>query len=235
MKPADRLVVALDRSSRNEIVDLVDDLADTVGVFKIGLQAFVSGGPDLVCAIVDRGARVFLDLKLHDIPNTVARAVEEASRLRVSMLTVHAAGGSSMLRAAAEAARSSAHPPLVLAVTVLTSLDDSSLAEIGLEGPAASAVERLAGLAAAAGIGGVVASPREIATIRKRFGPALRIVTPGIRTSRDAAGDQTRTMSATEAIRSGADFIVVGRPILDSDHPQKAALQIVAEITDALS
>lgn len=235
MNPADRLIVALDRSSRKEMLALVDRLAGSVGTFKIGLQAFVAGGPDLVRAVVERNVRVFLDLKLHDIPNTVARAVEEAARLRVAMLTVHASGGPVMLRAAAEAALSASEPPLLLAVTILTSLDDSSLRAIGIADPASTAVERLAAVASANGVTGVVASPREIAALRARFGRDLRIVTPGIRSSRESAGDQARTLPAREAIRAGADYIVVGRPILDAPDPKKAAEEIVAEIRSVLS
>lgn len=230
MEPSDRLIVALDRSTRGDLLRLVGELAGVVGTFKIGLQAFVANGPELVRAIRGRGHRVFLDLKLHDIPNTVARAVAEAAQLDVSMLTVHASGGAAMMRAASEAAAGT--PLLLLGVTILTSLDDGSLGEIGFADGAESSVVRLARLARASNLGGVVASPREIAAIRAACGSDLRIVTPGIRTA-GGGDDQARTMSAREAIAAGADWIVVGRPITDHRSPREAAKEILAEVARA--
>ncbi|HVR42678.1 MAG TPA: orotidine-5'-phosphate decarboxylase [Thermoanaerobaculia bacterium] len=231
MNASDRLIVALDRSSRSEILRLVDELSGLAGVFKVGLQAFTANGPDLVREIAARGERVFLDLKLHDIPNTVRKAVEEASRLGAEMLTVHASGGEAMMRAAAEAAAGSGRPLLVLGVTVLTSLDARSIAQIGLEGSAEQAARRLASLAKGAGLGGVVASPREIAAIRREIGAGITIVTPGIRAARETAGDQSRTLPADEALRLGADYLVVGRPITESPRPREAAEAFVREMS----
>jgi orotidine-5'-phosphate decarboxylase len=227
MVPSDRLVVALDRSDRADVLRLVEALSGVAGVFKIGLQAFVANGPDLAREIASGGHRVFLDLKLHDIPNTVARSVAEAARIGVSMLTLHASGGEAMMRAAADAAKGS--PLLLLGVTVLTSLDDAALGAIGFAGTSERTVTRLAALARSSGIGGVVASPREIGAIRAACGDGVKIVTPGIR-SGGPADDQARTLSAREAIRAGADFIVVGRPITDAPDPRAAATAIVREI-----
>ena len=227
MNSSERLIVALDRSDPNEIVALADRLAGMVGYLKLGLQAFVANGPDLVREMVKRGTRVFLDLKLHDIPNTVAHAVEEASKLGVSMLTIHAAGGGAMMSAAARAAGDDL---LLLAVTILTSLDQKQLAEMGVEGGTTPAAVRLAKLAAASRVGGVVSSPLEIGAIRSECGKHLRIVTPGIRATSDAPGDQARTASAREAIAAGADYIVIGRPITSAADPAAAVQAILATL-----
>jgi len=232
MKPADRLIVALDRSSRLEILDIVDELSGLAGVFKIGLQAFIANGPSLVREISARGERVFLDLKLHDIPNTVRKSVEEAARLGVAMLTIHASGGEEMIRAASKAARSSGGSLMILGVTVLTSLDEKSLEGIGMRDGAEAAVIRLANLALESGAGGVVASPREIAAIRRACGHDLKIITPGIRTAGEAAGDQARTLSAREAVEAGADYIVVGRPIIDAPNRREAAESLIASMPE---
>lgn len=232
MKPADRLIVALDRSSRLEILDIVDELSGLAGVFKIGLQAFIANGPSLVREISARGERVFLDLKLHDIPNTVRKSVEEAARLGVAMLTIHASGGDEMIRAASDAARSSGGSLMILGVTVLTSLDEKSLEGIGMRDGAEATVIRLASLALESGAGGVVASPREIAAIRRACGHDLKIITPGIRTAGEAAGDQARTLSAREAVEAGADYIVVGRPIIDAPNRREAAESLVASMPE---
>lgn len=231
MQPSERLIVALDRSSRADVLGMVDELAGVAGVFKVGLQAFVANGPGLVESVARNGHRVFLDLKLHDIPNTVARAVTEAARLGVAMLTIHTTGGAAMMRAAAEAASSSSL--LLLGVTILTSLDDAALGEVGIPGGSEGAVVRLARLAQSSGVGGVVASPREIASIRAACGAGVRIVTPGIRAAGGSADDQARTLSAREAIAAGADWIVVGRPITDAPDPRAAAQAIVAQIAEA--
>lgn len=226
MQSRDRLIVALDRSSRDEILRLIDSLGDAAGVFKIGLQAFIANGPSLVREIVGRGTKVFLDLKIHDIPNTAERAVAEAASLGVSMITVHALGGEAMMRACATT------KTLVLAVTVLTSLDDDELQRIGLRGTAAESAVRLAKLAKESGLRGVVASPEEIAAIRQACGGDFFIVTPGVRPEGSAANDQRRTKTPAAAIAAGADYIVVGRPITDARDPRAAALGII-ELLDA--
>jgi orotidine-5'-phosphate decarboxylase len=231
MNPSDRLIVALDRSDRSEILELVDELSGLAGLFKIGLQAFVSNGPSLVREISERGERVFLDLKLHDIPNTVRKSVEEAARLGAAMLTIHASGGEEMIRAASDGARSSGGSLIILGVTVLTSLDGKALEDVGIRDGAENAVTRLAQLAMRGGAAGVVASPREIAAIRRACGEGLKIITPGIRAAGEATGDQSRTLSAREAIEAGADYIVVGRPILDAPDRREAAASLIASIS----
>lgn len=227
----DQLLVALDVDTAAEARALADALRGAVGGFKIGSRLFTSHGPSVVEQLVARGDRVFLDLKFHDIPNTVAGAVAAATRLGVWMVNVHAAGGAAMMRAAVDAAREeaakrSAQPPLVIAVTVLTSLSDSNLAESGIAGSMNQAVERMARLAQSSGLDGVVASPREIALIRRSCGPSLTIVTPGIRGVGDERGDQSRTMSAPEALNEGASYLVVGRPIIAAPDPRRAAERI---------
>jgi orotidine-5'-phosphate decarboxylase len=225
MQPSDRLIVAADLSTRDEIVALADELHGVAGAIKIGLQAFVANGPSVVREIVQRGERVFLDLKIHDIPNSAQHAVEEAAKLGVAMLTVHASGGSSMLRACSASVRGST--PLLLGVTVLTSLDDDELARIGFQGTAVENGVRLAKLARESGLRGVVASPQETEAIRAACGRDLVIVTPGIRPPGTDAGDQRRTLSPREAIARGADYIVVGRPVTASKNRRDAAQKIV--------
>ena len=227
MQARDRLIVAADLSSQAEIMELAEDLQGIAGAVKIGLQAFVSNGPALVREVIGAGHRVFLDLKLHDIPNTVEHAVREAEKLGVAMLTVHAPGGPAMLRAARS------DRTLILAVTVLTSLADADLAAIGVEGGAAGSVVRLATLAKENGIRGLVASPLEIDAIRRSCGAEMTIVTPGIRPAGSEAGDQRRTLTPVEAIRAGADYIVVGRPITAAPNRRDAALRIVDEMERA--
>lgn len=224
MQPHDRLVIAVDVSSRDEILRLVDSLRGTVGVFKIGLQAFIANGPSIVREIVASGERVFLDLKIHDIPNTARHAVAEAASLGASIATVHAAGGEAMLRACAHDSL------LVLAVTVLTSLDEAELQRIGLPGTPMENAVRLARLAKTSGLRGVVASPHEIASIREACGRDFTILTPGIRPAGSDAGDQRRTMTPREAIAAGADYIVVGRPITGAADMKSAARKIVEEM-----
>ncbi|HKO58779.1 MAG TPA: orotidine-5'-phosphate decarboxylase [Thermoanaerobaculia bacterium] len=225
MQSRDRLIVAVDLSEREEILRLVDELRGAVGMFKLGLQAFVANGPSIVREVVGRGEKVFLDLKLHDIPNTAKHAVAEASGLGAAMLTVHAAGGEAMLRACAEAAPSEL---LVLGVTVLTSLDEPELAQIGFAGTAVENAVRLAKLAQRAGLRGVVASPLEIQAIRAACGEDFVIVTPGIRPEGSDAGDQRRTLTPAEAIAAGASYIVVGRPITAARDRRAAAESIVS-------
>lgn len=224
MRAVDRLVVAADLSSRDDLVRLVDTLAGTVGVFKIGLQAFIANGPSIVREIVSRGEKVFLDLKIHDIPNTAKHAVAEAASLGASIATVHAAGGRSMLEACAHESL------LVLGVTILTSLEEADLLQIGFGGNAVENAVRLARLTQDAGLRGVVASPLEIAPIREACGGDFVILTPGIRPAGSDAGDQRRTMTPGEAIRAGADYIVVGRPITSAADPRSAAQRIVEEM-----
>jgi orotidine-5'-phosphate decarboxylase len=230
----DQLLVALDVDTAAEARALADRLRGAVGGFKIGSRLFTSEGPPLVEELASRGDRVFLDLKFHDIPTTVAGAVTAATRLGVWMVNVHASGGSAMMRAARaaadeEAARWSRPVPLVIAVTMLTSLDQQALAEIGLDQSMTAHVERLAALAEASGLDGVVASPQEIDVIRRRVGRRFAVVTPGIRGAGDPRGDQSRTMSAAEALAAGASYLVVGRPIIAAADPRAAAERIAAE------
>jgi orotidine-5'-phosphate decarboxylase len=230
----DQLLVALDVDTAAEARALADRLRGAVGGFKIGSQLFTGEGPALVEELAARGDRVFLDLKFHDIPNTVAGAIRAATRLGVWMVNVHASGGSAMMKAARaaandESARRGMPPPLVIAVTMLTSLDQGALADIGLSTPVASQVERLAALAEASGLDGVVASPQEIQIIRAQAGATFAIVTPGIRGAGDKMGDQSRTLTAPEALAAGATYLVVGRPIIAAADPRAAAERIAAD------
>jgi orotidine-5'-phosphate decarboxylase len=235
VEPRERLVVALDVDDVDRARVLVRALRGRVGLFKVGLELFTLAGPDFAREVASSGGGVFLDLKLHDIPNTVEGAARRAAALGVRMLTVHAQGGRAMIEAAVrgareEAARLGASPPLVLAVTVLTSLDGEDLAATGLAGPPAAAVERLAGLALSAGADGLVASPLEVGALRERFGPEPILLTPGIRPAGSAADDQKRTLSPREALAAGADYLVVGRPITRADDPAARAAAIVASL-----
>jgi orotidine-5'-phosphate decarboxylase len=226
----DQLLVALDVDNAIEAIEISARLQGHVGGVKVGSQLFTAEGPGLVRRLVDQGQRVFLDLKFHDIPNTVAGAVKAATRLGVWMMTVHASGGSEMLkaakRAAVEAAASRNRPaPLVVAVTALTSLSDTSLLEIGVNRSMERHVEEMAALAEKAGLDGVVASPHELKILRDNF-PTLIVVTPGIRSSSAPADDQSRTLSAREALAAGATYLVVGRPIIAAADPRQAAEEI---------
>jgi orotidine-5'-phosphate decarboxylase len=231
MKPAERLAFALDVASWDEAAPLVDVLHGTVGVFKVGLQLYTAAGPNPVKDLRARGSKVFLDLKLHDIPATVQHATEAALKLDVNYLTVHVSAGMEALRGAAKVARGSGMT--LLGVTVLTSLDEAALTEIGLRGPTPEAVVRLARLAVDAGLSGLVCSPIECELIRAELGNDLLLVTPGIRPSGSSDGDQKRLATPTHAIASGADVLVVGRPIRDAKDPQAAALGVLREIEAA--
>lgn len=234
------VLVALDVDTVEHALALAHDVRGAVGGFKIGSRLFTSHGPSFVQHMVERGDRVFLDLKFHDIPNTVAGAVAAATRLGVWMVDVHAAGGLEMMRAAKAAAIEEAHrastpAPLVVAITVLTSFDQPALAGIGVSSAIADQVQRLASLAQAAGLDGVVASPHEIGLIRATCGPDFTIVTPGIRGASDQKGDQKRTLSAGEALAAGANHLVVGRPIIAADNPRAAAERLHGECRAALA
>lgn len=241
MTKAEKLIVALDVDSADRALDLFEELHDVAGMFKIGMQLFTAAGPDLVRQIVARGGRVFLDLKYHDIPNTVALAGVEATRLGVTLFNIHSSGGREMMKwtaaAVAEtAARENLVAPKVLGVTLLTSVDQETLGQIGIDDAPPSVVTRLAVLAKESGLDGVVASAQEIKIIREAVAQGeFLIVTPGIRSASDAAHDQRRTMTAAEAIRAGADYVVVGRPILAAPDRRQAAQQIAEEINAALT
>ena len=233
MNSKDRLIVALDVPGATQARQIVQAIGDAATTYKVGKQLFTAEGPQVVRDLVASGRKVFLDLKYHDIPNTVAAAVRSAAELGVSMLTVHASGGSKMLKAAVEAASQSPAKPMVLAVTVLTSLSDSDLREVGIAGDVLSQVLRLGALARAAGCGGVVASAQEARELRRALGEGLAIVTPGVRPAGSSAGDQARVVTPKDAIAAGATYLVVGRPILDAPDPAKAAQQIADEIAAA--
>ena len=231
----DRLIVALDVPDRASALTLVEHLSGLVGMFKIGSQLFTAEGPDLVREIVRGGEKVFLDLKFHDIPNTVAGAVESAARLGVSILNVHTLGGSEMMRAAAHAVGDRGllwiTRPAVLGVTVLTSMDKADLADVGIPSDLSAEVVRLATLAQDSGLDGIVASPHEIRLIRECIkAERFIILTPGIRPAWSSKGDQKRIATPADAIRDGADFLVIGRAITDSDNPRTAAERILEEI-----
>ncbi len=207
---------------------------DAAGLFKIGSQLFTAEGPEAVQKIAGLGGEIFLDLKFHDIPNTVAGAVSAAAALPgVRMMTLHTSGGMAMMLAAREAVRASKKRPALLGVTVLTSLDSRALREVGISGEAASRAVALARLAKEAGLDGVVASAHESKAIRRACGPKFLIVVPGVRPTATSAGDQMRVATPTEAIRNGADYLVVGRPITEAVHPRDAALAIAEEIAAA--
>jgi len=232
------IIVALDVPDVDAALRLVGQLAPVVGAFKVGKELFVSAGPEIVRRIRATGAAVFLDLKFHDIPNTVARAVAAAVRLDMQMLTVHTSGGRAMLEAAEKSAQESAaklgrSAPLVLGVTVLTSLDRDALAEVGVEPDVGRQVERLATLAVKAGLRGLVCSPLEITALRQMLPPEIQLVTPGIRAADAEADDQKRTLSAAEAMAAGASWLVVGRPLCTAPNPRAAAERMLASLRTA--
>lgn len=228
----DQLLIALDVDSSARAVELADELRDLAGGFKIGSRLFTAAGPSLVGKLVDRGDRVFLDLKYHDIPSTVASAVRAASALGVWMVTVHASGGSAMMRAAREAAAEAPGSTRVVGVTVLTSFDEAACGEVGITRPVADQVDALAGLAMRSGIDGIVASPLELHRLRALCGRDFLIVTPGIR-QRAADDDQSRTLDPKAAVHAGASYLVVGRPIISAGAPRAAAEAICAEMSSA--
>jgi len=233
-KSRDRLIVALDVPSATQARQIVQAIGDGATTYKIGKQLFTAEGPQLVRELIASGRKVFLDLKYHDIPNTVGAAVRSAAELGVTMLTVHASGGNKMLKAAAEAAAQSDAKPTVLAVTVMTSLSDADLQEIGVPATVLTQVLRLGALARRAGCGGLVASAHEARELRRELGGGFAIVTPGVRPAGSAAGDQARVVTPRDAIAAGATYLVIGRPILESAYPAKAAADIVSEIEMAV-
>lgn len=229
-----RLIVALDFSSAAEAQRIVQAVGDSASIYKVGKQLFTAEGPQVVRDLVSSGRKVFLDLKFHDIPNTVAGAVKSASDLGVSMLTIHASGGSKMLKAATDAARDASIRPLILAVTVLTSLAIKDLQDLGITGSVQQQVLRLAALALDEGCGGIVASAQEAGALRRELGVGFRIVTPGVRPGGSDIGDQARIVSPADAIKAGATHIVVGRPITGAADPKAAAEAIIAEMDSVM-
>ena len=235
--PKGRIIVALDVDSTRKAEEMVDVLREDVGAFKIGLQLFSSAGPEFVGRLTDDGHRIFLDLKFHDIPNTVAKASIEAARLGAWMFNVHASGGGEMMRrtkdeVASVCERESLDLPKIIAVTVLTSSDNNVLREIGIESEVEKQVVKLAQLTAKYGLDGVVASPRESSLIKQSFGNDFLVVTPGIRPSSATNDDQKRVTTAAYAIANGSDYLVVGRPITEAANKREAAQAIVREIAE---
>jgi orotidine-5'-phosphate decarboxylase len=229
------ILVALDVAAKEAALELARELSPVVGGFKIGSELFTSAGPEMVQAIRASGGAVFLDLKFHDIPNTVAKAVAAATRLDVQMLTIHTAGGLEMMRAAESSAQEAARQarreaPLVLGVTVLTSMDGGMLSEVGWKPDVGKQVERLAELAVRAGLRGLVCSPLEIARLRQVLPEDIELVTPGIRTGVEKADDQRRTLTPKEAMDAGASWLVIGRPIYEAENPRRVAEAICTSL-----
>ena len=229
------IIAALDVPTVEMALKLAEEIRPAIGAFKIGSELFTTGGPEIVRRIRGSGASIFLDLKFHDIPNTVAKAVAAATRLDVQMLTVHTSGGSEMMRTAQESAQQTASQsgrtaPLVLGVTVLTSMDGRALAEIGSDANVGAQVEKLAGLAVKAGLGGLVCSPLEITALRQILPSEVQLVTPGIRTGTEKADDQKRTLTPKEALAAGANWLVIGRPIYAAKNPRVAAEEILQSL-----
>jgi len=223
------IIAALDVPDAEEALKLAKAIAPAVGAFKIGKELFVSAGPDIVKRVRDTEAEVFLDLKFHDIPNTVAKAVASAVRLDVQMLTVHTCGGTAMLKAAVKAADGG---PLVLGVTVLTSMDEDDLAKVGVQKTPADQVLHLAQLASQAGMKGLVCSPKEIVSLREVLPHEVKLVTPGIRPAGAESGDQKRVMTPADAMSAGANWLVIGRPIYAAANPRQAAEDILSSLSD---
>ncbi len=230
------ILVALDLPTVELALDMAEKLTSVVGGFKIGSELFTSAGPEIVRRLRGNGSTVFLDLKFHDIPNTVAKAVAAATRLDVQMLTIHVSGGLVMMRAAEESAQrvalqSGRGAPLVLGVTVLTSLDAQSLAEVGADSHVGRQVERLANLAVRAGLRGLVCSPLELTALRQLLPEQIQLVTPGIRTGAEPADDQRRTLTPQQALSAGANWLVIGRPICAAPDPRAAAEGVLASLS----
>ena len=225
-KAGDKIIVALDVATKAQALVLVEQLHDKISFFKIGLQLYTAQGPEIVRAVLATGVKIFLDLKLHDIPNTVARAVESASSLGLQMLTIHLSGGSEMIRAATGVRTNNMS---ILGVTVLTNANDQTLRETGISDTFDKQVVRLAKLGIENGIDGMVASPHEIKSLRAEFGDKIKIVVPGIRPSWSEPGDQKRFMTPREAIEAGADYLVIGRPITAHKNPREAVERILRE------
>lgn len=225
-----RIVIALDYAEPKQALAMVERLDPTRCRLKVGKELFTRGGPELLAKLRNKDYEIFLDLKFHDIPNTVAGACSAAADLGVWMVNVHALGGSRMMAAAREAIDKFAKPPLLIAVTILTSMGEQDIREVGLAGLPAENVARLATLAQSAGMDGVVCSPQEVAMLRSRLGSDFRLVTPGIRPAWSAKGDQTRITTPAEAVRLGADYLVIGRPITAADNPIAALEMIETEL-----
>jgi orotidine-5'-phosphate decarboxylase len=228
----EKVVIALDVSSREQALHSVRELHDLCGMFKVGSQLYMAVGAPIIREIIDLGGRVFLDLKFHDIPNTVVRAATEAAKLGVSMMTVHASGGRAMMRTVSDDLRErfGNSKPMIVAVTVLTSLDTRALFEIGIEQPVDHHVRRLAELAEACGMDGVVCSPNELPLLRGAVRPGFKLVTPGIRLPDQSANDQQRISTPAQAIADGADFIVVGRAVTEDRDPRSALSRIIESL-----
>jgi orotidine-5'-phosphate decarboxylase len=228
----EKIIIALDVSSDREALELVRELHDMVGMFKVGGQLFMCAGHDVVREIIRNGGKVFLDLKFHDIPNTVMHAVVEAGKLGVSMLTIHASGGRAMMQTVSKELHEQfgTKRPMVVAVTVLTSFDTRALFEIGLERPLEEQVQRLTLFAQECGMDGVVCSPREVQVVRKSVNPNFKIVTPGIRMPDQSMDDQQRIATPHDALAAGADYIVVGRAVTDDPDPRTALQRLIASI-----
>ena len=225
---ADKIIVALDVATKEEALGLVGELRGQISLFKIGLQLYTAEGPEIVRAVLAEGVKVFLDLKLHDIPNTVARAVESAAGLGVQMLTIHLSGGSEMIRAATAAKKNGMS---ILGITVLTSAGDDTLHETGISDRIDAQVVRLARLGVANGTDGIVASPSEAKALRAEFGDRIKIIVPGIRPAWSQAGDQKRISTPRHAIEAGADYLVIGRPITSHPKPCEAVTLILSELS----
>lgn len=229
ISPRDRLIVALDFPTQAKALTLVSILSGSVSIYKIGLQLYTSAGPEIVRAVATTGAGIFLDLKLHDIPSTVAKAVAAAGELGVQMLTVHLSGGRAMLEAAVEA-----RPPglSLLGVTVLTSATAETLRETGVNSPIEDQVVRLADLGKASGVDGLITSPHEVRILRERLGPEIKLITPGVRPAWAAADDQKRFTTPREAFENGADYLVIGRPITAQPDPRQAVERLLEEMAN---
>lgn len=238
MQPHNPIICAIDVKEPTKALELCNNIKPYIGVIKLGLEFFTINGPEGVKAIQACGLPVFLDLKFHDIPNTIAEAVRSSVRLGVDMLTIHTSGGKTMMKAAAEAAGDEAaklgvKAPLVLGVTVLTSMDGSDLKEIGIGREVAKQVMHLAGLAKESGLGGVVCSPLEIGLIKKECGDSLKLIVPGIRPDGGGGDDQKRVLTPKQAVTAGADYMVIGRPITKAEKPELAAKEIMLSIKNA--